>query len=374
MAGRFAGRLLNASLGWATLLLFGKVEGRKQTILLVIALGSLVWVVVLVGVALPDVGTFLLAFVPVPDFIEGWMVRLAMLVAAIVIPLLIGVAAVFVAEPGTRPRGAGVATAVLRGYPFTLVLALTIGILAVVSVVRKATSLARRWEDAHVPIVVQPGGYDRVVDDLRAVLNAAGIHVQPRAAPAILALPPRLLDRVAGKGLGDLVPDRLMLLRARDVEVLVYPSDIAIAGTKRAVARGRAAIASKLTDSPAYLTTSAESERIEDTIRDLARQARTNPSAVEARLAELDARIANLEVPFDEWETVYRERLQIEARLRPGHREPGRVSVAPAAVEEDPPLLRLAGWAGLGLIAADIALLIAERIRPPRQHRGRFRI
>ena len=45
MFGRFAGRLLNAVLGWATLLLFGKVSGSKQTVLLLVALGSLLWVV-----------------------------------------------------------------------------------------------------------------------------------------------------------------------------------------------------------------------------------------------------------------------------------------------------------------------------------------
>lgn len=37
MLGRFAGKILNAILGWATLLLFGKVSGSKQTILLVVA-------------------------------------------------------------------------------------------------------------------------------------------------------------------------------------------------------------------------------------------------------------------------------------------------------------------------------------------------
>ena len=54
MLGRFAGKLLNAVLGWATLLLFGKVSGSKQTVLLLIALGSFVWVVTLGGIIVPD--------------------------------------------------------------------------------------------------------------------------------------------------------------------------------------------------------------------------------------------------------------------------------------------------------------------------------
>ena len=35
--GRFVGKLLNAVLGWATVLLFGKVPDSKQWILLMIA-------------------------------------------------------------------------------------------------------------------------------------------------------------------------------------------------------------------------------------------------------------------------------------------------------------------------------------------------
>ncbi|HEX4897610.1 MAG TPA: hypothetical protein VFV53_04550 [Candidatus Limnocylindrales bacterium] len=77
LIGRLAGRLLSSALGWATILLFGKVDGRKQTVMLLIALGSLAWVVTLVGVILPDVGTMLLTFVPRPDFIPESVVRLA---------------------------------------------------------------------------------------------------------------------------------------------------------------------------------------------------------------------------------------------------------------------------------------------------------
>lgn len=247
--GRFAGRLLNSALGWATILLFGKVEAGKQTTLLVIALGSVLWVLAIVGVAVPDVGTFMLAFVPVPDFIDEDWVRLAMLGIVLILPLVIGIAAIVMTDPASRPGGTRLIGGVLRGYPFTFVLALTIGLLAVVSLLRKLRSLARRWEDAHVAVIVKPGAYDRVLADLREVLAGAGLAVRPLPAPAILSLPPRVLDAVAGSALGDLVPDRLMLLSGQGIEVFVYPSDVAISGTKDAVARARAAIAAQLTRS-----------------------------------------------------------------------------------------------------------------------------
>lgn len=371
LLGRFAGRLLNSTLGWATILLFGKVSGRSQTVLLAIALGSLVWVLTIAGIAVPDIATFLLTFVPLPDFVDQNVVRLAMLGLAVLIPLLIGIAAVGVADALTRPRGLGLVGGVLRGYPFSFVLAVTIGILGFVSLARKLGSLAKRWNDAHVPVVVKPGGYDEVLGDLERVLDEAGLEVVTKPAPAILSLPPRLLDAVAGRSLGALIPDRLMVLSGRELEVLVYPSDVAISGTPRALARARAAIASRLTDSPAYMTTSADAQRIEDSIRDIA-DAAARPSgsgrhALVDRVRGLDQRIASLIVPFEEWETTYRERLQIERDLLAQQiedpdpadlRTPGTHSSRSAPIVE-----WLVGGAGLALLAADVALLLERRLR-----------
>ena len=375
LLGRFAGRVLNSALGWATLLLFGKVQGRNQSVLLVIALGSLVWVLAIVGVLIPDVGTFLLAFVPVPDFIDENVVRLAMVGVVVLIPLLIGAAALFIADPATRPKRLGLFGGVLRGYPFTLVLAITIIVLAAVSLVRKVRSLTKRWEDAHVPVIVKPNGYDTVLTDLQDVLRRAGLPVQPRPAPSVVSLPPRLLDAVAGRALGALVPDRLMLLVARDLEVLVYPSDVAISGSRVAVARARAAIAAQLTKSPAYMTASAESERIEDELRALLEDASVRGAPdlarVRERLAGIDQRIANLSVPFDEWETVYRQRLQVERDALLGRldetlvaddtAETGAGSRSASTVD------RALGGLAIALLAVDVVLLLRARLPTTRR-------
>jgi hypothetical protein len=368
MLGRFLGRLLNAALGWATILLFGKVEGRRQLFLLVMAIGSLVWLVTLAGIVLPDIATFALTFVPVPDFVDDTWIRIAMLAAAAAIPLLIGIGAVALTDEKRRPQGGGLVSAVLRGYPFTLVLAVTIVFLGVIAGARKVRSLAKRWDDAHVPVIVKPGGYDRVVADLEGVLDAAGLDVRREAAPAVLSLPAHLLDAVAGKSLGGLVPDRLMVLKGEGLDILVYPSDIAISGSKDHLARARAAIAAKPTTSPAYLTTTAEAERLEDRIMRLAGE---DGRSAEAKLADIDRALARLNVPFDEWETVYRERLQIERDLlarRIQSIPPGEPAVTQAQGSRR---AGLAGWAiGLSsaiLLAIDVALLLLRGRRARRE-------
>jgi hypothetical protein len=90
LAGRLLGRVLTMALHRATILPFGRIPQSKQLLLSGVTLGSLAWVVALIGVLVPDAGTFLVAAVPVPSFIREEWVRLAMLGAALVTPILVG--------------------------------------------------------------------------------------------------------------------------------------------------------------------------------------------------------------------------------------------------------------------------------------------
>ena len=270
MLGRFAGRIVNALLGWATLLLFGRVEARKQTILGFIALASLAWVAAGIGILVPDVGTFLVAAVPRPDFIDESLVRLGMLAAVVAIPLAVGMTGVWLMDARSRPTGLALVRAVLRGYPFTALLAAMIAFLGVIAGVRKVRSLARRWADAHIPLVVKPGAYDRVVTELEEALTRSELDVRRRPAPRVLLLPARLLDRVAGRALGSMVPTTSCSWWEPASRFSCTHPTSRSPGEKTRVARSRAAIASRLTGAPAWMTISAEAQAIEDEIERLA--------------------------------------------------------------------------------------------------------
>src|SRR5664280_304197 len=317
--GRQAGRVLTTALGWASTLLFGRVPRQKQLLLSLITLGSLAWVVMLLGIILPSVGTFLLTALPLPGFIDQNWVRLAMLIAALATPLLVGLGGLFVVDTGSRPSGLEAARQVLRGYPIAF-------LLAIVGGVRKGRTLARRWTNAHIPIVVHAAGYATMVDDLEIALRESGLTVQRRPAAAILAVPARLVGRVAGGGVQALVPDKLTTLYSTVLEVELYPSDIAISGQKVAVARARAAIASRLTATAAYLTTSKEAQAVEDRLDRIIQTRKMMDSeglpgrsdALRQALRALDATLATLDVDYAEWEVLYRMRLQIERDLLVG--------------------------------------------------------
>jgi len=309
--GRFVGKLLNMAFGWASTLLFGRVPQSKQLLLSGISLAAIAWVAALIGVIVPDLGTFLLAFVPRPSWVqEGWL-RLFMLILALILPLLIGVAGLVLLDPADRPRGMGRVGSVLRGYPYAAVLALVLLTMLLVAPIRKVRSILKGWTDEHIPVVVQPGGYERVATDIEAALDSAGLEIARGRAPLVLELPSRLLAAVGGSSVRRLVPDRLFVLKNKRLEVTLHPSDLAISGKREDAARARAAIATRVTFTAAYMTTAEESQQVEDVLLAIAED-----RAPAGAMSAVDDRLARLTIPHDEWEVLYRQRLQVERDLR----------------------------------------------------------
>ena len=334
LGSKFAGKVLTTALGWAATLLFGRVPADRQKLLVGITFGSVIWLALLVGVIVPDVGTFLLLLLPAQDFVPEAVIRLLMLLGVIVVPAVVGGLTLALRDGGDR-SARNVAVAVARGYPLTVLLAVLLLFLAGLAIWRKVTAVSRGWTDAHVPIVISGGAYEAVAADLDAAVTTAGLDVEPRAAPRSMSAPARWLAAVAGGGPGGLVPERMIQLAGQDIDILIYPMDLLISGKPALVTRARAAMASRLTTSAAHLTVSAEGQAIEDRLTHLARPSgdadppRFDDAAAET-LAAIDGELARIEIPYEEWEVLYRQRLQVERDLRA--RSMAEVSVADAGV------------------------------------------
>ena len=324
---RFAGKVLTTALGWASTLLFGRVPASRQILLLMITFGSVIWLVMLAGVIVPEIGAFLLVLLPPQSVIPDAVIRLVMLIGVLVVPGVVGVLTLALGSDEERPVGRARVASIARGYPLTVLLAILLVFLAGLAIWRKAFSLAKRWTDAHVPMVVEPGRYEDVAGDLDRALSAAGLDLAATPAPASMSLPAKWLARVAGRSSSALVPDRMVQLRGPDLDILIYPMDVLISGKPTAVMRSRAAIASRLTTAAAHLTVSAEAQSIEDR---LARVAKGRPSSgapgdldsppfddtTAAEFGAIDQSLATIDIPYDEWEVLYRQRLQVERDLR----------------------------------------------------------
>lgn len=82
--------------------------------------------------------------------------------------------------------------------------------------------------------------------------------------------------------------------------------------------RARAAIAERLTFTRAYFTWDAEANEIEDAVRQMWRSVEEGAGEdVLTRLRALETRMHRLTLPYEEWEVLFRQKLQVErAALR----------------------------------------------------------
>ncbi len=366
---KFASKILTTTLGWASTLLFGRVPASRQILLLGITFGSVIWLVLLVGVAVPDIGAFLLVLVPQQGFVPEAVIRLMMLIAALIVPGALGVLTLAL-SPDTKRDARRIAEAVLRGYPLTVLLAVLLLFLAGLAIWRKGHSLARRWTDAHVPLVVKPGAYDQVAADLDRAVSDAGLDVEPRAAPAAMSKPAKWLAAVGGSNSSALVPDHMVQLHGPELDILIYPMDLLISGKPELVARARAAMASRLTTSAAHLTVSAEAQAVEDRITTLGTKDEESgdtpkfDAAAAAAFAEIDETLATIVIPYEEWEVLYRERLQVERDLRAGAMA-GEAVLGAESMGGDGPFATLTAFGRLLRDGADAVLDIATDERTP---------
>lgn len=369
LVGRFVGRILTTTLGWASVLLFGRVPQDRQIWFAALTFGSLVWIAAVAGILLPDVGTLLLTAFPRPDWIPETWVRLGMAAVALTLPAVLGGVTLLLFDPEDRPRGSGLLLQVARGYVLVPTLAVTLVVLAIAGTVRKLESLAHRRQDAHVAMVVRPGRYDALVDTLETTLREGELVTARRPGPSVLTIPARILARIAGHGIGRLVPDRLVELHGPAVAVAIYPSDLSMTGAPDAVARARALVARDVRSTDAWFTTTKEAQQVEDRMAALEH---ADQATREAELPDLDRRLLDLTVDQDTFEVLYRRRLQLavapdldvrsDAEPPPAGEPPGR-------------RLDLGSAIGLGvavLAAADLAL--AALTSRPRRDRTASRI
>jgi hypothetical protein len=321
LLSRMAGKLLNTIFGWATVTLFGRVPQSRQIFLSIIALGSVLWLAVVLGIVFPDFGTFLLGFVPLPDWVDEAWVRLAMLVAAVLIPVVVGVISLLMLEPGERPQGLlAKGKEVLKGYPYTLGLALTLVLMTILVPFVKLRVIMKRWSSQHMPVLVEADDYLKVADQIERTLDQRGWSTQRQQASWLLRFPTRLLTFFASGAIDDLVAENLTVLRAPSLEVVLHPADLVINGKKEDVVHARAAIAEQLTFSEAHLTWTKEGNELEDQLNDLWRRikgtkGRSYWTSAAASLQEIDRELGRLEVPFEEWEVLFRTKLLLEREL-----------------------------------------------------------
>jgi hypothetical protein len=300
-------------------MLFGKVPEDRQIYLSVATFGSVLWLIVLLGVIFPWFAVWLLSFVSLPHWVDRAWIRIAMIILAVILPAVVGVVSLLMVDPASRPHGIGGKTkTILKGYPYTLGLALTLIVMTVLAPIIKVRTLVRRWTSEHVPVVIEADDYLKVVGEIEKALQAGDVHATRRQANWMLRFPTRILTFFAGTAVHTLVADQLTEFKAPEVEVLVHPSDIVINGKDKDAARVRAILAEQLAFSDAHLTWTKEANELEDRLRKFWHEIKDHTNGNGAsldRLRQLDHDLRHLKLSYDEWDVLFREELLVERGL-----------------------------------------------------------
>ncbi|MBK7863602.1 MAG: phage holin family protein [Archangiaceae bacterium] len=332
-ASRKLGTLLQAVFGWSVMAMFGKLSSRKQSLINVALVLSLFWPVFVVGVFAPKVVAFIVAFVPGEVKLNPDVLRMVWVSLAVLAPVVVGLLT-RIASPPLKRRG--LVMAMLLGYPLTLGYALSFLVTLCVVPVVKLQTLARRWDDEHVFVQTRKGHYLDAIEQLCDAATLAGLEPSVHPAPRAMGLATRLLKFFARGSIDQLVAEHPLVVRARNMEMLLFPGDLLLRGKKIEVARLRATLGQTRLEKHAYLVEQPHAQELQDDLGRLwetvDRHADPTQLGASAKSALKDVvyESSEAQLSFDEWMVLDRIARRIEQRMS------GQPSlVDQASVDED---------------------------------------
>jgi hypothetical protein len=154
---------------------------------------------------------------------------------------------------------------------------------------------------------------DDLVNAVRAALSSIGIaDVSVAEATGPKAWPMRTVGFAARHLLGAVVRGDPMRLAADGLELFAYATNVAILGPTEDAYRVRAAVERELAFCDAYLTWSDESQDFEDALMAARESANGDVDGLRRRLDEVQRRVDAASLNSEEWNVLYRLRLQVE--------------------------------------------------------------
>jgi hypothetical protein len=315
LAGQAITRSASFALGWATALFFGQIPGNKGRMVSVMALVSVAWVIVVAGFGVPLViGAAADALGVVSRSFEVQSIHGLALGLGIVLgpPVVAGVA-----ELAGFGEGRSVSRWLRRipvSYPATASLGLAVLQMLFITPVITFLRLRQGRTLLQLPLLMRPGSSEEKLSDAvgRALRTLGAEEVERTMVEAPLTWPLRTVGYAARHLLGAFVRGEPVRVRAGGLDLYTYATNVAIVGKEGAAHRARAALERELALGEAYLTWSEGSQALEDELMQIQDDAGADIETLVARLDRLQERIDSAPITSDEWNVLYRLRLQVE--------------------------------------------------------------
>ena len=201
-------------------------------------------------------------------------------------------------------------------YPATFMLGLSV----LQMVLFTPILLFQRWRQkrklVQVPLVMRDDtDDDDLLEAVETALKAAGIddyRIEEATGPK--SWPMRTGAFPARHLIGAVVRGEPIRIVAGDVEVLAYATNIAVNGPKERAYEVRAAVEREVAFCNAYLTWNDVAQELEDELMTAGGKANGDVDRLRRRLDRIQARIDRASLNSEEWNVLYRLRLQVEDR------------------------------------------------------------
>jgi hypothetical protein len=341
------GSIIQAIFGWSVTALFGRLPGKKQLAVSIALVVSIAWPIFVLGLFSPRVAGWVLAFIPFDAWASTTFLRIAWGALAFLAPLLVG-GLVHWAAPSTK---GGLGRSLLNGYPLALGFLVAFLLTVVTVPLVKLASIFRGWSDEHVYVQARAGRYDSVLRELAEACARAGLLPEITDVPTRMELSTRALKFFARGTVSPIVAERVKCVRAGELELYLYPSDLLVRGKPEQVALVRAMLTRTEIDADAYLVASPAGQSIQDElgrlINVIQKHERRNDDigqAAESRLVEIWKEMTESKLPFDEWVMLESIARRVERRLAQGGSRGGALALD--SVEDQ--LTRIARQANAG--------------------------
>lgn len=303
------------ALGWATAIYFGQVPGRQGRVLSVISLVAAGWVILMIGFAIPIFGGAALeaAGVIEENFDVEATTYLGLVAGIVLTPPLIAAATVYSQFHDERTFATWLRM-IPVSYPATAMLGASVLQMVAVTPVL----LFQRWRQKRkllqVPLVMREGSDDDdLMNAVRGALAAIGLDdVAVAEATGPKSWPLRTVGFASRHLLGAVVRGEPVRLATGDLEIFAYATNVSIQGPKEEAYRVRAAMERELAFRNLYLTWNEDAQGFENDLQRIHESANGDVEALRAELDEVQARIDVASLNLEEWNVLYRLRLQLE--------------------------------------------------------------
>ena len=316
---RSVGKILNAIFGWAVVALFGQTSPKEQTTLSAVVAAAAAWPLLVLGIIVPRVTVFVVSFVPLSKSVPTLWLRIIWIALAVLVPFVVGsvIAARSPSSALPEPRW----KKLLRGFQVTFTLAVAFLLMIVIAPTLKIANILTGRIDVRLPLLVGKGAGKEMIDTLVAALAAYGIALRPDKPPWTMTAPAGVMRKLGGRAFASFVSEGSLYHHGDGLQLNLNPNELLVRGKPDRVLRAQTVAQEVMAPRDALMTMDAKARELERQIKRVwsvygeePQRHRESPILRE-RVEQIGRELAQSDVPFDEWQIVYRELLQLDRAL-----------------------------------------------------------